>query len=112
MNEQLRDLVNIDRTVHEPARRAILAILWAAESADFLYLLKPSSRGTLSSHLNKLEAAGYILIEKTFEGKIPRTPGHCECLDTHAQSRKKSVWGVLVGVYPHQNSPFSLLSGG
>ena len=82
MNEQLRDLVDIDRTIHEPARLAILAILWAAESADFLYLLNAIelSRGNLSSHLNKLEAAGYILIEKTFEGKIPRTV--CRLTDT------------------------------
>ncbi len=78
MNEQLRDLVDIDRTIHEPARLAILAILWAAESVDFLYLLNAIelSRGNLSSHLSKLEAAGYILIQKTFEGKIPRTVCH------------------------------------
>lgn len=75
MNEQMRDLVDIDRTVHEPARLAILAILWAAESADFLYLLNAIelTRGNLSSHLNKLEEAGYIQIEKTFAGKMPRT---------------------------------------
>ncbi len=82
MNEQLRDLVDIDRTIHEPARLAILAILWAAESVDFLYLLNAIelSRGNLSSHLSKLEAAGYILIQKTFEGKIPRTV--CRLTDT------------------------------
>ncbi len=82
MNEQLRDLVDIDRTIHEPARLAILAILWAAESVDFLYLLNTIelSRGNLSSHLSKLEAAGYILIQKTFEGKIPRTV--CRLTDT------------------------------
>jgi len=82
VNEQLRDLVDIDRTIHEPARLAILAILWAAESVDFLYLLNTIelSRGNLSSHLSKLEAAGYILIQKTFEGKIPRTV--CRLTDT------------------------------
>ena len=82
MNEQLRDLVDIDRTIHEPARLAILAILWAAEGVDFLYPLNTIelSRGNLSSHLSKLEAAGYILIQKTFEGKIPRTV--CRLTDT------------------------------
>lgn len=75
MNEQMRELVDIDRTVHEPARLAILAILWAAESADFIYLLNATelTRGNLSSHLNKLEETGYIQIEKTFAGKMPRT---------------------------------------
>ncbi|MGW8251001.1 MAG: winged helix-turn-helix domain-containing protein [Anaerolineales bacterium] len=75
MNEQLKDIVDIDRLVHEPARLAILAILWAAESADFLYLMNTINltQGNLSSHLNRLEAAGYIEIEKTFVGKMPRT---------------------------------------
>lgn len=75
MNEQLKDIVDIDRVVHEPARLAILTVLWAAESADFLYLMKAINltQGNLSSHLNKLENSGYIEIEKTFEGKIPRT---------------------------------------
>jgi DNA-binding MarR family transcriptional regulator len=55
-----------------PAR---LAILWAAESADFLYLMNTINltQGNLSSHLSRLEASGYVEIEKTFEGKMPRT---------------------------------------
>ncbi len=75
MNEQLKDIVDIDRVVHEPARLAILAILWAAESADFLYLMNTINltQGNLSSHLSRLEASGYVEIEKTFEGKMPRT---------------------------------------
>jgi DNA-binding transcriptional ArsR family regulator len=65
----------IDRLIHEPARRIILTILNAAESADFLYLLRETglSKGNLSSHLSKLEAAGYVAIEKTFRGKVPLT---------------------------------------
>ena len=31
------------------------------------------SQGNLSSHLSKLEAAGYVAVEKTFVGKTPRT---------------------------------------
>jgi hypothetical protein len=31
------------------------------------------TQGNLSSHLAKLEAAGYVLIEKTFKGKYPLT---------------------------------------
>jgi DNA-binding transcriptional ArsR family regulator len=64
-----------DRVIHEPARREIMTILHAAESADFLYLLRETglSKGNLSSHLSKLEDAGYVEIEKTFRGKIPLT---------------------------------------
>jgi DNA-binding MarR family transcriptional regulator len=65
----------MDRLIHEPARRVIATILYAAESADFLYLLRETglSKGNLSSHLAKLEAAGYVGIEKTYRGKVPLT---------------------------------------
>jgi DNA-binding MarR family transcriptional regulator len=64
-----------DRLIHEPARRVIMTILYAADSADFLYLLRETglSKGNLSSHLAKLEAGGYVAIEKTFRGKVPLT---------------------------------------
>jgi len=68
-------LTSIDRTVHEPARLMILAVLRGLESADFLFLLRQTelTRGNLSSHLSKLEAAGYVEIAKEFVDKIPRT---------------------------------------
>jgi DNA-binding transcriptional ArsR family regulator len=64
-----------DRLIHEPARRVIMTILYSLESADFLYLLRETglSKGNLSSHLSKLESAGYVSIEKTFRGKLPLT---------------------------------------
>ncbi len=75
MTQPVRDLLTLNRTIHEPARLVILAILYAAESADFLYLLKETelTRGNLSSHLTKLEKAGYVQVEKMFVGKTPRT---------------------------------------
>jgi len=70
-----QDQADIDRLIHEPARRVIMTILYAVESADFLYLLRETrlSKGNLSSHLSKLEAAGYVAIDKTFRGKVPLT---------------------------------------
>mgnify|MGYP001819131969 CR=1 FL=1 len=64
-----------DRLIHEPGRLAVLAVLHAVEEADFQFLLNQTSltRGNLSSHTAKLEAAGYVDIEKTFVGKVPRT---------------------------------------
>jgi DNA-binding transcriptional ArsR family regulator len=75
MNEALRNLIDVDRTIHEPARLMIVAILSAVVEADFLYLLQASglTKGNLSSHLKRLEDAGYVQIEKTFVGKSPRT---------------------------------------
>lgn len=68
-------LADVDRLIHEPARLMITTILNTVESADFLYLKKETglTRGNLSSHLSKLEEAGYIEIEKTFKGKLPLT---------------------------------------
>ena len=68
-------LSGIDRVIHEPARLSILAVLRAFESTDFTFLLKQTelSRGNLSSHLSKLETAGYVDISKEFVEKVPRT---------------------------------------
>jgi DNA-binding MarR family transcriptional regulator len=65
----------IDRLVHEPARLAIMVQLLVLERADFTYLMNETglTRGNLSSHMSKLEQAGYLKIEKRFEGKTPRT---------------------------------------
>jgi DNA-binding transcriptional ArsR family regulator len=71
----LREIANVDRLIHEPARLMIVAILHAVESADFLYLQRETglTKGNLSSHLSKLEEAGYVRIEKTYRGRIPLT---------------------------------------
>lgn len=68
-------LLDVDRIIHEPARLLIMTILSMAEKADFLFLLNETglTRGNLSTHLSKLEDAGYIDIEKTYRGKIPQT---------------------------------------
>jgi DNA-binding transcriptional ArsR family regulator len=75
MNEQIRNLSEIDRVIHEPGRLMIVALLSAVEKADFLYLLHETgmNKGTLSSHLARLEEAGYVEIAKTFRGKVPQT---------------------------------------
>lgn len=66
---------DLDRLIHEPARLIVMALLFAAEEADFLYLLRESAltKGNLSSHLAKLEDAGYVSIQKGFVGKVSRT---------------------------------------
>jgi DNA-binding MarR family transcriptional regulator len=69
------DITTLDRVIHEPARLALVSILYAVDQADFLYLLRESglTKGNLSAHLSKLEAAGYIEIEKGYVGKLPQT---------------------------------------
>ena len=59
-------LTDIDQVIHSPARLMVLINLYVVESADFIFLRKLTglSWGNLSTHLNKLEEAGYITIEK------------------------------------------------
>jgi len=68
-------ITHIDRLIHEPARYMIMAYLYVVESADFLFLMRQTGLtwGNLSSHLSKLEAAGYVAIEKEFLDKKPHT---------------------------------------
>ena len=75
MNDQLRAISELDRVIHEPGRLMIVTLLWPIKECDFLYLLNATgmNKGNLSSHLAKLEQAGYVEIEKTWRGKVPRT---------------------------------------
>jgi len=69
------NLKNIDRLIHEPTRLMIMTQLYVVESADFLFLqhqLQMTS-GNLSSHLSKLEEAGYVEIVKEFIERKPHT---------------------------------------
>ena len=69
------NLKNIDRLIHEPTRLMIMAQLYVIESADFLFLQHQlqMTPGNLSSHLTKLEQAGYIEIVKEFIERKPHT---------------------------------------
>ena len=74
--------------IHQPSRLRIMAALAAlsrGEDIDFVSLkeLAKLTDGNLSSHLSTLEQAGYISIDKSFEGKKPKT-----CLSITSKGRK------------------------
>jgi DNA-binding MarR family transcriptional regulator len=71
----LKAVSDVDKIIHEPGRLHIMALLYVVEKADFTFVMGQTglTRGNLSSHLSKLEAAGYVDIEKTFKGKRPLT---------------------------------------
>lgn len=75
MNEQLRAIAELDRVIHEPGRLMIVAVLAGLKECEFAFMLNETklNKGNLSSHLAKLEAAGYVEIEKTYRGKVPMT---------------------------------------
>ena len=68
-------IIEIDKMLHEPARLKIMAKINALDNADFLFLKKQTglSSGNLSAHLIKLEKAGYVSIQKKFQGRRPHT---------------------------------------
>jgi DNA-binding MarR family transcriptional regulator len=67
--------IQIDRVIHEPARLVITAHLYVVESADYVYLMQNTNLtwGNLSSHLSRLEEAGYVEITKEFVNRKPHT---------------------------------------
>jgi DNA-binding transcriptional ArsR family regulator len=72
---ELAELVEVDRIIHEPARAAIMAVLYGVQSADFKFLLETTrlTKGNLSVHARKLQSAEYLEIEKSFRNNYPYT---------------------------------------
>jgi len=68
-------LSEIDQVIHTPARLMILAYLYVVESVDYVFLMRLTrlTWGNLSTHLSRLEEAGYIVIKKGYQGKKPHT---------------------------------------
>jgi DNA-binding MarR family transcriptional regulator len=73
--DELNAIQNIDKIIHEPARLLLMAHLFVVESADYLFLQRQTGLtwGNMSSHLSKLENAGYVAVEKEFIDKKPHT---------------------------------------
>ena len=74
-DDELKAIQNIDKLIHEPARLLLMSHLFVVESADFLFLQRQTGLtwGNISSHLRKLEKAGYVAVEKEFIDKKPHT---------------------------------------
>jgi DNA-binding MarR family transcriptional regulator len=72
---ELHPLADINQVIHAPARLMVLTYLYVVESADYVFLMRLTGLtwGNLSTHLAKLEDAGYIAIEKEFKGKKPHS---------------------------------------
>ncbi len=65
----------LDRLIHERLRLGIVSALAVNRSLTFNELkeLLKTSDGNLSVHARKLEDAGYITCEKSFDGRTPKT---------------------------------------
>jgi len=68
-------IASLDRVMHEPARLSVAACLYVVQDADFVFLQSQTGMtgGNLSSHIKRLEAAGYVSVKKEFVDSRPRT---------------------------------------
>ncbi|MCE2996680.1 MAG: winged helix-turn-helix domain-containing protein [Cyclobacteriaceae bacterium] len=68
-------LRELDPLLHSQLRLGIMSLLMNAESAEFTYLKEKTNAtaGNVSVQLDKLSEAGYIIVEKSFNGKKPLT---------------------------------------
>ena len=66
---------SVDRIIHQPVRLSIVSMLAVNESLTFTELkgLLGTTDGNLSVHARKLEEAGYVDCDKSFDGRTPKT---------------------------------------
>lgn len=71
-------MAELNDLIHQPVRLRIMSALTsleAREQVDFSFLKEKLALtdGNLGAHLRALEDAGYILVEKTFVERRPKT---------------------------------------
>lgn len=96
----MRMFKELDPLLHSELRLAVMSLLMSVEEADFVYLREQTkaTAGNLSVQLDKLSAAEYIVIEKGFVGKRPRTT--CRITEkgrTAFEAYVEAIQGYLLG---------------
>lgn len=89
----------LDPLLHSQLRLAVMSLLLCVDEADFVFLKEKTKAtgGNLSVQIEKLTQAGYIVVEKTFRGKMPRTicritPEGVEAFDVYV----KALQGYII----------------
>ena len=95
------DISRIDDVIHGRIRLGIMAYLSGAGTADFTSLKArlQTTDGNLSVHLRKLEDAGFVAIDKSFQGRKPLT-------------RARMTEGGRVAFIAYLNAMQGLVTGG
>lgn len=88
----------LDPLLHQSLRLAIVSVLVAVESAEFVYLKEKTgaTAGNLSVQIDKLQEAGYIQVVKDYNGKKPRTtctlsPAGRDALEAYVNALKSYI---------------------
>ena len=69
------DYQQLDEIIHSRIRLAVMAVLISLDEVEFTFLREKvnATDGNLSTHLKKLEDAGYVAVNKSFEERKPVT---------------------------------------
>jgi DNA-binding HxlR family transcriptional regulator len=96
------DIGKIDDVIHGRLRLGVMAYLANAEVADFneLKAALEVTQGNLSVQLRTLETAGYVVIEKGFLGRKPRTQVRITPVGRKAFAAYLEALGKLIGPTP------------
>lgn len=89
---------DLNPIIHESARLVLVSSLYVVDEADFVYLTNRTefSSGKISSHMTKLEVAGYVDVAKEFVNKRPRTTYRLTEMGRHAfEQYRASIEGLL-----------------
>ena len=81
--------LELDRLIHERLRLGIVSALAVNDRLTFndLKALLKTTDGNLSVHARKLEDAEYIVCDKSFEGRVPKTEYRLTALGRRALER-------------------------
>ena len=90
----------LDPLLHSQLRLAVMSLLISVESADFVYIKEQTgaTAGNLSVQIDKLSSAGYISVEKKFEGKKPKTT--CKITQTGVDAFENYVKNIQQYIKP------------
>jgi DNA-binding MarR family transcriptional regulator len=90
------EVSSVNKVIHQPIRLQILSLLSVVKKVDMIYLKKNLgvTWGNLSSHITKLESAGYIqvdkqIIERKMYTTLQITPLGKDTFQTYRQTMKK-----------------------
>lgn len=107
LDQVVHQLQGIDDVVHQRVRLGILAVLTEMKRADFGFMRDTLevTDGNLSRHIQVLEKAGYVAVDKVFDGRRPRTWLRATQEGTAAFAREISSLRALLGRVDSQEQP-------
>jgi DNA-binding MarR family transcriptional regulator len=97
----------LDDTVHQRTRLGILAVLAEGHRVQFGFLRETLelSDGNLSRHIATLEGAGYLVVEKGYDGRRPRTWVHITRKGKAALTQEIEAMRALVSQFDKHARP-------